>query len=316
MKISGFTFIKNADKLFIPIKESVRSVLPLVDEFVIAVGDHDDDDRTDEILNSIGSDKIRLIQTVWEKDKFRKNTIFAQQTDIAKDACNGDWLFYIQGDEVIHEDSHENILNSCKEYRDNERVEGLVFDYLHFWGDFDHYHFSHSWYKKEVRIIRNSPKIHSWKDAQSFRYYSRFSGSYKDYQSSENRKLNVKDIGAPIFHYGYVRPPRIMSYKKKESSKTYRGELKTEHQTKNLNETFDYGPLQKLRKFEGTHPAVMTSWIIEKFNWKDQLQYTGNRDKSRPVHKHEKLKYRILSWIENNLLGGKTIGGFKNYKLI
>ena len=37
MKLSAFTFIRNADKLSYPVRESILSVLPLVDEFVIAV---------------------------------------------------------------------------------------------------------------------------------------------------------------------------------------------------------------------------------------------------------------------------------------
>lgn len=313
MKISGFTFIKNADKLFIPIKESVQSILPIVDEFIIAVGDNDSDDRTLEIIDSIKSSKIKLLHTVWDKNNYKKNTIFAQQTDLAKDLCTGDWLFYIQGDEVLHESSLPNVVEACKQNLMNEEVEGFVFDYLHFWGDFDHYHYSHSWYKKEVRIIRNDSKIHSWKDAQSFRYYSQFSGTYEDYQSNDNRKLRVKEIAEKMFHYGYVRPPKIMSYKKKESSITYRGKTATDQKLKRQGDIFDYGPIQRLNRFQGTHPAVMSEWISQKFIWKDQIQLTGSRNRNRPIHKHEKIKYRIISWIENNLFGGRTIGGFKNY---
>lgn len=316
MKISGFTFIKNADKLFIPIKESVLSILPIVDEFIIAVGDNDEDDKTSEIIQSIGSEKITAIKTVWDQHNYKKNTIFAQQTDIAKEACSGDWLFYIQGDEVIHQNSYDNILKACKDNFENKSIEGLIFDYLHFWGDFNHYHYSHSWYKKEVRIIRNNPNIHSWKDAQSFRYYDQFSGSFEDYQSNVNRKLNVKEVGERIFHYGYSRPPEVMSYKTKESSKTYRGEEATMKKLRDLDDTYDYGPLHRLQVFKGTHPAVMEGWIRDKFTWQDQLQYSGKRNRNRPIHKHEKTKYRLVSWIENNLFNGKTIGGFKNYNLI
>ena len=42
MKISGFTFIRNGNKFDFPYIESIKSILPLVDELVIAVGDSED----------------------------------------------------------------------------------------------------------------------------------------------------------------------------------------------------------------------------------------------------------------------------------
>jgi hypothetical protein len=45
MKISGFTMVRNAEKLYFPIKESILSVLPVVDEFIVALGDGDDNTR-------------------------------------------------------------------------------------------------------------------------------------------------------------------------------------------------------------------------------------------------------------------------------
>ena len=84
MKISGFTFVKNASKLYIPAKEAILSILPICDEFVIALGDNDSDDNTLELINSIGSDKIRIVHTVWDTSTYTRNTEFARQTDIAK----------------------------------------------------------------------------------------------------------------------------------------------------------------------------------------------------------------------------------------
>ena len=37
MKVSGFTFLRNAQKLGYPFAQSIRSILPIVDEFVIAL---------------------------------------------------------------------------------------------------------------------------------------------------------------------------------------------------------------------------------------------------------------------------------------
>ncbi len=315
MKVSGFSFIKNGDKLYIPVKESILSVLPLVDEFVIAVGDCDEDDTTLKTIESIGSDKIKIIHTVWDVKKYDKNTEFARQTDIAKEACTGDWLMYIQADEAIHEDDYDTILKGMKDNLKNLEIDGLLFKYRHFWGDFEHYHQSHKWYPREIRIIKNDKHIHSWRDAQSFRKFTKpFDGSPSAYMDDDSLKLNVKLIDAYIYHYGYVRPPEMMSYKKQVMDRSYHGKEQADKKFKKDPLIFDYGPLNQIAKFKGSHPSIMRQWIA-KHNWKSKLQYKGRRDKTRPVHKHEKLQYRILSWIEYKLLGGKQIGGFKNYNI-
>lgn len=306
MKISGFTFVRNADLLYIPIKVAIESILPICDEFVVALAKSDD--ITEEILNSIQSDKIRIIHTEWKTDEYPKNTEFARQTDIAKEHCTGDWLFYIQGDEAIHENDLDKIKTACTNELDNQKVEGFIFNYLHFWGDYEHYHKSHTWYPKEIRIIRNKPEIHSWKDAQSFRKFSKFDYSAHDYGKKEDSdKLHVKAINANVFHYGFVRPPEMMTKKRKVASESYHG--KNKHKDPNL---FDYGPLNQIKTYKGTHPKVASEWIA-KHDWKEALQYSGSRRKDRDILKHEKPKYRFISWIENNLLGGKSIGGFQNY---
>lgn len=316
MKVSGFTFVKNATKLFIPAKESIKSILPLVDEFVIALGKGDDDDFTKQEILSIKSPKIKIIETEWDTENYPKNTVFARETDIAKEACTGDWLFYLQCDEVMHEDFVPIVKAAMEKYLNDPVIEGLLFYYKHFWGDFDHYNPSHVFYPREIRVIRNLSNIHSWKDAQSFRYHSgSFNYTFEDYQKKEGtRKLNVAQIGAEIYHYGWVRPPELMSKKQKISSTTYRGKEATEKKFKGET-SFDYGPLDKVKVFQGTHPNTMQAWI-EKIHWKDQLQVSGAYKSKPKKPKHEKRKYRTLTWIETNLLGGKQIGEFKNFKRI
>ena len=315
MKISGFTFIKNASKLYIPVKEAILSVLPIVDEFVIAVGDNDKDDDTLEIIESINSPKIKIIHTVWDKENYLDNTIFAQQTDVAKEACSGDWLIYIQGDEAIHEKDYPEIKKTLQDNLDNKEVDGFVFNYKHFWGDFNHFHKSHFWYPKEIRIVRNEKNIHSWKDAQSFRKFDEFDYSKDDYQRKEDtEKLKILELSANIYHYGHVRPPRTMSKKHISFNKTILGDSENvdKELKKKFGDLFDYGPLNKIPVFKGTHPKVMNNWI-GKFDWADDLQYSGKRDQNRDYFGHEKPKQIVVSWIENNLLGGRQLMGFKNY---
>lgn len=316
MRISGFTMGKNISKLYYPMKESVLSILPIVDEFIILLGDSDPDDTTRSELESIGDDKIKIIDSVWDTEKYSSGTIYARQTHIAKEQCSGDWLFYIQADEVVHEDFLPLIRSRCEELLHDERVEGIVFNYVHFWGDYRHYHDSHGWYRKEIRIIRNDPGIIPWRDAQSFRKIPRFDGLH--YMQKENTfKLNVAGIDASIFHYGWVRPPHYM----KSKAIVFNSHYSEKKQAKlpemdRLNElTFDYGPLGRLPVFNGTHPAVMQKRIAQ-FDWDDKLDYGNRRKPGRALHKHEKLRYRILSFIEKYLLSGNPLGEFRNYRII
>lgn len=311
MLISGFTFVKNAGNLYYPIKASIESILPIVDEFVVALGDCDDDDDTLSQIQSIGSDKIKIINTKWDTIEYPEGSEYARQTDIAKSYCKGDWLFYLQSDEVIHEKYLASIKKRCEELFDDKNVEGLLFDYKHFWGDYSHYILSHAWYSKEIRIIRNNPEIHSWRDAQSFRRIPGFDG--KSYFVKENTfKLKVAKVDACVYHYGWVRPPQMMQKKRISFESDYIGGKKAADKFKEEAIGFNYGNLNNLQIFKDTHPGVMKNFI-SKFNWEAQL-YPQNPIVKK--HKHDKFKYRVLSFLEQHLFGGNQIAGFKNYELV
>ena len=313
MTISGFTIAKNTAKLYYPIKQSIMSILPIVDEFVVALGDCDNDDHTRKEIESIGSDKIKIIDTVWDIEKYPNGTENAHQTDIAKNACSGDWLFYLQADEVVHEKFLPIIKNKCEEMLHNKEIEGLLLKYRHFWGDYNHYHIAHGWYPYEIRIIRNNTDIHSWESAQSFRRIPDFDNiNYR--QQKGTYKLDVALVDAYIFHYGWVRPPEYMRKKTYALDTIHKGQKKAEELYKEQPSEFDYGPLNLLPKFKETHPKVMQEWIAQ-FDWQDKLQYRGKPNPNRVPHKHEKLKNKILTFIEQSILKGKHIGGFKNYNI-
>jgi len=317
MKISGFTMAKNATKLYYPMKEAIKSILPIVDEFVVALGDCDEDDLTEKEISSIGSDKIKIIRTKWDIIKYDRGTENAHQTDIAKENCNGDWLFYLQADEVIHEKYLDLIKSACERYADDPEVEGFLFKYLHFWADYDHYQYSHSWYKNEIRIVRNDPEIHSWESAQSFRRIPDFDG--KDYrQHNDTYKLNVVQLPAYVYHYGWVRPPHLMQSKIKSLDTIHCGIEGANTLNKNRPKVFDYGPLGRASKFTETHPEVMDEWI-NKFDWGDKLNYTKDHkegDRNKLKVGHDKLRYRIVTFLEQKIFNDIEIGGFNNYKLL
>ena len=191
MKVSGFTFIRNAIKYDYPIVEAIKSILPLCDEVVVAVGFSDD--NTLELIKNIDP-KVRIIETIWDDTLREGGKTLALETDKAFQAISSDadWAFYIQGDEVVHEKYHTIILDSMHRYKDDNRVEGLLFNYTHFYGSYDYIGSSLSWYLDEIRIIKNNKNIFSYRDAQGFR-------------KLPNIKLNVKKIPAYIYHYGWVK---------------------------------------------------------------------------------------------------------------
>lgn len=305
---------RNAHKLYYPIRAVIESILPIVDEFVVALGEGDPDDRTLEEIQKIGSDKIRIVHTVWDIKAYPNGMENAHQTDIAKSHCTGDWVFYLQADELVHEKYHANIVKACQTNLNDQRVEGLLFNYLHFWGDYDHYVNYHGWYPQEIRIVRNDPGIHSFESAQSFRRIPDFDG--KSYRKKEGTiKLRVKETDAWIYHYGWVRPPSLMQSKTRALDTIHKGKQGADnlHSGRSLN--FDYGNLSRLPVFKGTHPEVLKEWI-ESFDWQDELHYEKDYKPSRPPVKHEKFKYILLTWLEQNLFGGRQIMGYSNWHLL
>ena len=137
MKISAFTFIKNGIFLGYPFIESIHSVLPIVDEFVINVGNSED--KTLELVRSIKSNKIRIIESEWSDMMVDRGYVYGQQKMIAQFNCIGDWAFYVEGDEVYHENELEQIKKSMQTYLHNPDVEALVVNFNHFYGNANTY---------------------------------------------------------------------------------------------------------------------------------------------------------------------------------
>lgn len=290
--------IRNADKLHYPFEESICSVLPLVDEFIIALGKGDEDDRTREVILSIDSPKIKIFDRVWDEKDFKESLIFAKETNFALSQCSGDWCIYIQADEVLHEIDYPVIKDACIENLTNHSVDGFLFNYYHFFGDYDHYLPYHGWYRNEIRIVRNRAGIYSFKDAQSFR-------------KADDEKLKVLPLDAYVYHYGWVRPPEVMSVKKEVHHKIHHGPESTLEEQESIAH-FDYGPLGRVPKFKSKHPQVMKN-RIRKIFWKEKLNYRKSY-LCRPKMKHERLKYRLLTRLEE--LVKTRIFDYSNWEVI
>lgn len=290
MKVSGFTIIRNALKFDYPIKEAILSILPLCDEFIIAVGRSDDD--TLGFMKSLDSPKIKIIETVWDDTLREGGHVLAVETNKAFDAVSkdSDWAFYIQADEVFHEKDLPAIRDGMLKYLDNKEVEGLLFDHINFYGSYDYVAGSRKWQKKEIRVIRNDKTIRSWKDAMSFR--------------RNGEKLKVKYVNACIYHYGWVKNPASMQSKILEFNKLWHSDEWIDQHIEKVD-TFDYSKIDTLMKFKGTHPEVIRK-RIEAVNW----EFTFDPSKSAKLP----LRLRVLNLIY--LKTGWLIGEFKNYKRI
>ena len=291
MRISGFSFVRNAIDLYYPLVESITSILPICDEFVIAAGDSTD--GTTGLLRSIASPKMRIIETVWDPKQFVRGASNAIQSNIALDACTGDWAFYLQADEVVHETYLEGLVDTMRTYLPDRRVDGLLFDYVHFYADYDHYQAAHGWYRREVRIVRTGVGVRSWKSAQGFR--------------RDGRKLRVVPAGGEIFHYGWVRPPRQMTRKNLALSMVHVGVDAVRAAAATADRDYDFGRLWGRRRFRGTHPAVMAERIAAK-HWEVRA---GQSRRQR----HDGVGNRVLSILENGVLGFR-VGEHRNYVLL
>jgi hypothetical protein len=290
MLISGFTIIKNAVKFDYPVVESITSILPLVDEMIVLVGNGEDD--TEELIRSINSPKIKIHHSVWDPALKKGGEVLAAETNKAFDLvpASAHWALYIQADEVMHEQYYDAIRAAAEKYKDDSRVEGLLFGYTHFYGSYDYVGDSRKWYKNEIRIIRNDKAIRSYRDAQGFR--------------KEGRKLAVKKTGAQVFHYGWVRHPHAQVEKLAAFYTLWDG---PEAQKRSVaeNEMFDYlNNADSLKKFTATHPGVMQKRIAEK-NWQLEIG---------PEKKKLSLKDRLLYWIEK--WTGRRLFDYRNYRII
>ncbi len=289
MKVCGFTIVRNAIKFGYPVLESIKSILPLCDQMVVAVGNSEDD--TLNMIKSINSPKLVIIETVWDDTLKKGGRVLAEETNKAFDRITDefDWCFYIQADEVVHEKYYPVILSEMKRWIDQPGVEGLLFKYLHFWGTYEYVGLGREWYRHEIRIIRNFNGIRSYRDAQGFRI--------------DNRKLNVKPIDAYIYHYGWVRPPDTIKSKMRNFNTLYFTEERLKKELNKVN-AFDYSEIRAVTKFHDTHPEVMKD-LINRVDWHVELE-------------EGKIKFNLKDWIlfsfENFF--GYRLFEYKNYRII
>lgn len=279
MMVSGFTFLRNGSILGYPYIESLKSLLQVCDEIVVAVGQSEDD--TLEQVRAIGDPRIRIIETTWNENMHDRGFVYAQQKMIAQYNCRGDWAFYLEGDEVIHEADAPKIRAALEKHLDNLQVEALAFDYLHFYGCPELVAHSPAWYRRAPRIIRNS--IRSWAPDGLFWVVMD--------DNKRGRYPRAALAGCPIYHYGHVRSSAKMNEKNRQVSKYWNHTPKAH----------DYSQIDAsiLQPFAGSHPAIVSDWL------KSSAEERFTPDPHYQLSRRER-KHRWLMRLER-LLGGRDL---------
>jgi glycosyltransferase involved in cell wall biosynthesis len=278
MKVSGFSFIRDGVRLGYPFEESIRSALPVCDEFIVACGASDD--GTLDRLRAMREPKLRILETSWNEACRSHGFVYGQQKMIAQFNCTGDWAFYLEGDEVLHEKDLDNLRAAMRHYLDDAAVEVLAFDYLHFYGDTRHVNISSQFYRKAARIIRNSLRS----IAPDGLYWAVIKD--KTWHGGRNKRRTryprAAALNIPIYHYGNARHQRYVEAKAETGNRYW-----TE-KTPFKSSYSDIDPAQ-IGEFRGTHPALMSDW----------LEHHANRgfefDPDRPLTRRERKHRRMAS---------------------
>jgi glycosyltransferase involved in cell wall biosynthesis len=297
MKISAHSYVRNGITYDYPFIESIKSVLPICDEFIAVVGDSDDGTR--EAIEAIRDSRIRIVDTVWD-DKLRTaGRIFALQANTGLDHVTGDWAFHIQADEVVHEKDLPLIKQALEKYHGDEQVEGFLFRFLNFFGDYTHYGPSRRFHQHEIRITRNDPHVRSYRDSQGFRIFEHPERQWEE----KGRKLHVIPLEATIFHYSHVKNPLMQVKKRAAFVSRYHPDEAVKEYLK-ANEGFNYRDYDYLNVFQGTHPAVMKNYIARQ-DW--VFDYDPGRNDMSPKEKLMRLLERVT---------GRQFFIYKNYKIL
>jgi glycosyltransferase involved in cell wall biosynthesis len=300
MKVSGFTYVRNGLQLDYPFLESIQSILPIVDEFVVVVGDSTD--GTKDAVQYLANSKIKIIDSIWDDQLRSGGRIFAEQANIGLDnvSQDADWLFHLQADEVVHEKDLPVIEAAMHEHLKETKVEGLLFKFLNFFGDYNYYAPSRRYHQKEIRIIRNNKHYRSYRDSQGFRWFDKPENMWQE----AGRKLWVKPINATIYHYSYVKDPKVQLMKHIAFGNRWQ---QTDDWVKEFMAThkdgYDYGEIDFLYKYKGSHPAVMRDRIA-----KQDWVFTYDASKNNMTAKEKVMK--LLQDIT-----GKQFFIYKNYKV-
>jgi len=277
MKVSAFTFLRNVQQLGFPFIESIQSALPIVDEFIVNVGTSQDD--TLQMIQALKDPKIKIIQSKWNDNIRQKGFVYAQQKMIAQYSCTGDWALYLEADEILHERDYANIRNAMQQHLNDDRVEALVFDYIHFYGNTNTYVWSPAWYRRAARIIKTS--IRNFAPDGLF-------WVVLDKKNKKGRYPKAALTHATIYHYGWVRSEAQMQEKMGQVQLYW-------SQQQPAIPKINYSAIDAttLHVFQGKHPQILGNFFPEEegpFHADERHQLTKRERKNR-------LGLRLEKWL-------------------
>ena len=196
---------------------------------------------------------------------------------------------------MIHEQDVPKIRAAIE--KNHPQIDGLVFDYHHFYGSYNVVQESRSTYRREVRAIRKSSTARSIGDAQSFR-------------KQNGEKLKVISSGGHIYHYGWVRTPEAMKEKTYFLDQLYHGaptEQNALSRTPHTGDNYRYKRIWGLKPFQGSHPQIMQTRIKSQ-GW------TWDLKASPFIFSWRDLKRVLLDLVER--LTGYRLFEYKSYRKV
>ena len=271
MKVSGFTFLRNAEISGYPFIESIQSILPIVDEYICVIGSSQD--FTKQRVEELNSPKIKILETSWNENMRDRGFVYGQQKMISQYNCSGDWAFYLEGDEILHETELPSIYASMEENLTDSEVEALYFDFYHFYGTPNQ--IGIAGYRRAPRIIRNSIRTIA-PDGLFWIVLDK---------NKKGRYPKARHARGSIYHYGHCRNLQKMNTKLSQVGKYWGSSHKP---------LMSYGDidLAELRRFSGSHPKIMKKWIdteAEQHFEQNELYKPSQRD----------IRNRVKFWIED-----------------
>ena len=243
-------------KIGCPFVESILSVIDVCDEVIVSEGYSDD--GTLDILEAAFDESIgvKIFRDHWPEQK--SGRALAEITDKAVSRASGDWIFYMQADEILHERNQELLRKIDK---GNYPINAISFKFLHFTGSWFHVN-PNPGYNKAIRMFRNKGNVFRDHDGWSF---------YGDVQPV----LDINGVWEPIYHYGWVFKDNISA--KRNSYIDLYPDLEGYQQAAENDNSFDTPE----DNFFGEHPQLMKPLL--KLNRYSPL---GIQLRSRTVH-HE-----------------------------
>lgn len=250
--LGGNVVIRNGIELDYCWKEAVQSLLPVCD--TVTICDGESTDGTQEEVRAWAAKEPKISVCVWPwPNPVGNPEWFEDFINYAREHVKADLQFQLDADEIVHEDSYQEILR-LKRLGDKSRCAAWCHR-LTFWADAKH--LVPSGVMLADRVVRIAPQ---------FAYLP---------SDGCNSKPNIPsgyavDTGIKIFHYGFLRKRDAMFKKERLLQNAFFGSYdKRLEAAEKFHGNWALMPgingwEDRLTPFKGTHPAVAKAWLKER----------------------------------------------------